>query len=183
MKLTDYYKRIQTLTEEERMAELDCLAHYYEADGKSDYSMIANICRSLRFSGIVDIGCAYGFQSDLFLENDLYYHGIDDWCTRFWNDGEKGISYQTEKYPCKVKTDITNLLAVSRLCVGYSMMDYESLSSDFPYLLVICTSKIVKELTSFYTIIATGKGKGNLFLLARKGNEDDMAYRLANSRN
>lgn len=135
MRVVDYYHYISDENFDLR-GERTCLESYLLARGQKDYEFAADLCEKLGLKGVVDIGCSYGFQSEIFVKKRLIYHGIDNSRTHFWNHGENHVTFQSEEYPCFVNVDTKKMLAFSRFCVGHTMKDYEKVSEDFTYLLV-----------------------------------------------
>lgn len=171
MSLRDYYNHVRKLTRDELAMEMDCIEHYYEAGGKEDYSMIADICTTLSMEGIIDIGCAYGHQSEVFLKHGLKYHGIDNWCHAFWNSDESGISYQTGQYPCEITVNKKNMLPVSRLCLGFELRDYAAIARDFDLILTDAPKEGRQELSKYFMFAAEING---YFLFVKKEKDHDI---------
>lgn len=153
MRAVDYYRYISDENFDPR-AEKTCLESYLLARGQKDYEFAADLCKKLELKGIVDIGCSYGFQSEVFLKKRLIYHGIDSSCARFWNHGENHVTFQSEEYPCFVNADTGKMLAFSRFCVGHTMKDYERLSGDFTYLLVDKKEETDSGLSRYFTHVS-----------------------------
>lgn len=153
MRVVDYYRYISdsnfNLSEER-----DRLESYLLAGGQKDYQLVADTCRKLGLRGVVDLGCSYGFQSEIFQEKRLKYHGIDNGCIHFWNGGGENITFQAEEYPCYVNVETRNMLAVSRFCVGYTMKDYEKLAKDFSCILVDKNGEAYYGLSRYFTYVS-----------------------------
>lgn len=66
---------------------------------------------------IVDIGCEYGFQSEIFPE--WSYLGIDQERARFFNQQRANVTYQVGTYPRELNPDITNSVVISCMSLGY----------------------------------------------------------------
>lgn len=98
-----------------------CLEHFFEISS-STYEEIVKYCIDNEVEGVVDIGCAYGYQSELFLVNDINYIGIDESSDYFWNS-EK-FTYYKVKYPCDMKK-YNNYLAISSLCISWNCYLHE----------------------------------------------------------
>ncbi len=153
MRVVDYYRFISDRNFD-LVTEREHLESYLLAGGKRDYQLAADTCRKLGLNGIVDLGCSHGFQSEIFQEKRLKYHGIDSGCIHFWNSGGENVTFQAEEYPCYINTDTRNMLAVSRFCVGYTMNDYERLAKDFSCILVDKNAAAYYGLSRYFTHIS-----------------------------
>lgn len=182
MQVIDYYKLLiadakrkgYANVDNNTLYRLDALAHYYEAEGKSDYEKLAYWCKLMGYKGVIDIGCAYGFQSEEFIKQGLRYHGIDEIKEDFFNADVEGVSYQVDKFPCEidenvwtydeypdiveqVKTGkqvyekICNVLPVSRLCLGYLVKDAYAISQLLDEVLIDCgNADFINEMKQYY---------------------------------
>lgn len=153
MRVADYYRYISD-ENFDLYTEKNCLESYLLAGGQKDYQLAADICRKLGMRGIVDLGCSYGFQSEIFQEKRLTYHGIDSRCTHFWNSGEENVTFQAEEYPCYINMDTKHMLAFSRFCIGQTMNDYGKLAEDFTYILVDKNAAAYYGLSKYFTHVS-----------------------------
>lgn len=67
---------------------------------------------------ILDIGCQFGFQSELFLDEESYI-GVDVWKHRFFNLENPKVSYQIGQYPSHLQFDVSNYVVFSSMSLGY----------------------------------------------------------------
>jgi len=66
---------------------------------------------------IIDIGCQYGFQSEIFLDNKSYT-GIDIYQHKFFNTDKTNVRYYIGAFPSDY-CDITNKIVVSVMSLGF----------------------------------------------------------------
>ncbi|WPS85331.1 class I SAM-dependent methyltransferase (plasmid) [Brevibacillus halotolerans] len=67
---------------------------------------------------ILDIGCQFGFQSELFLDEESYT-GVDVFRHRFFNQDIPNISYQIGSYPNQLSFDVSKYIVFSSMSLGY----------------------------------------------------------------
>lgn len=126
------------------LMEEDCINHFFECEGFKTYEKIHSFAKEKGFKNIVDIGCAVGHQSEIFVDSEINYIGIDDdWRGEFWNSDR--FSYLKMHYPAKIDVP-DNSLGVSVLCLGWNCYLYEgdetleaqakALSEDFKHCLL-----------------------------------------------
>lgn len=127
-RLTDRYKEIRELSRQDQgndayLSEMDTLGHFFEAGGVEHYSQIASFCKERNIKRVVDIGCAYGHQSEIFMHEDIDYLGIERGDDDFWNSDK--FTYVTGMYPCEIPVNQGDL-AVSVLCLGWNCYLHEN---------------------------------------------------------
>lgn len=66
---------------------------------------------------IVDIGCQFGFQTELFLNYD--YLGIDHYKLKFFNAEKPNINYVVGTFPNDVNIDLNESIVISCMSLGY----------------------------------------------------------------
>lgn len=103
-------------------SELDCLDNFFECEIYIKYDKILNFAENNGFKRIFDIGCAYGHQSEMFLNSVVEYVGIDEIPCTHWNT-EK-YKYISKHYPFKIEAHSDDL-AVSSLCLTWNCYLYE----------------------------------------------------------
>lgn len=144
------------------LMEYDSICHFFEG-GHERYEEISKYCIKNEFKKVFDIGCAYGFQSEVFLNNNINYVGIDAGNQNFWNKDK--FQYVVNEYPFKIDANDEDL-AISVLCLTWNCYLYEgettlrkqceALSRDFKNCLLymqIDKLNIVKEYFKSYKII------------------------------
>jgi len=114
-----------------------CLTHFFEVS-VDNYRYILNYCLKNNIKGIVDIGCAMGYQSELFLNNNIDYIGVDVSSNFFWNNNK--FIYIKNKYPFDL-SKYKDYLGVSCLCLSWNCYleegiktlegQFKQLSKDF----------------------------------------------------
>ena len=113
------------------------------------YKYVYDFCIARGIELIVDIGCAHGFQSELFLDTPVAYIGVDDGDGRYyWN--HQDFLYITARYPeillaefVPENPDAPPPLAVSILAIGWLhynrielLNQIDALSQDFYHCLL-----------------------------------------------
>lgn len=83
------------------------------------YSLILKDIKSrgLKAKRIIDIGCQYGVQSELF-KNDYEYVGIDTCDLRFFNDGDPKCKYIVGEFPF-LDVSFEDSIVISSMSLGY----------------------------------------------------------------
>lgn len=149
--------------------ELDCLEHVIQLD--DFYDFCTDYMCEHGIDTVVDIGCAYGHQSEAFLEENLGYIGIESsGDSPKWNIDK--CMYLTEKYPCKIPDGCR--FAVSNMCFEYFINDYEALAHDFDTVILNGLGKNTKVFELFdveeihYRPLIDGNRIWNLFILTNK---------------
>lgn len=89
--LKDRLKNLNLLYEENKdmkyLVEEDCIIHLFECESLKVYEKIAEHAIKLGVHRVIDIGCAYGHQSEVFLQDEIKYVGVtDDTKKGFWNE-------------------------------------------------------------------------------------------------
>lgn len=117
------------------------LDHFFEISLET-YEAILKYCKENDVLGIIDIGCAFGYQSEMFLLNGIDYIGIESGLDYFWNEDK--FKYIRGKYPCDIENN--NYLGVSSMCIswecyldnGLETLDdqFKRLSEDFKRCLI-----------------------------------------------
>lgn len=110
---------------------LYCITAAFSINTFEDYFTAYKVAVRNGFDTVIDIGCAAGHQAELFRGSTVRYVGIESCPGHFWRPDE--ITYFTQKYPCSIPNKIMDrrVLGVSRLCVGYLTIDYESIAQQF----------------------------------------------------
>lgn len=132
------------------LIEHDSLCSFFECSGAIRYKTILRFAKENNFKRIYDIGCANGYQSEIFLNSNVEYIGIDEYKSDFWNKEE--FKYIIDNYPFYIDTNEDDL-AVSVLCLTWNCYlsegeltlkkQCEQLKKDFKHcLLYICQEQI-----------------------------------------
>lgn len=125
------------------LMEDDCIGHLFECEGFETYQKIAQFCEDHDIQRVVDIGCAYGHQSEVFMQYDIDYVGLNDGKCDFWNRDE--FDYHVGTYPCKLPIQKGDL-GISVLCITWNVYLHDgqetlyqqckALSEDFEHCLI-----------------------------------------------
>jgi len=164
-----YEKKLSLITEgkdlskeEERQYDLTCMEghcidHFFGAEGYRTYGMIAEFCKTNGIERVFDIGCAYGHQSECFLQEGIDYVGVNTNKIDFWNADR--FEYVTGHYPCELPTK-KNDLAVSVLALTWNCYLYEkeetlkqqceALHRDFEHCLLYLTEGAMQYLSQYF---------------------------------
>lgn len=108
--------------DDECLREMYSIDVFFEAKTYETYELFADFCKRNNYKRVFDIGCAFGFQSEIFLNEGIGYVGINDGKLDFWN--KEIFEYIVGTYPFKIKAD-ENDLAVSSLCLFWNCYLYE----------------------------------------------------------
>ena len=121
--IKDLNRAIKKLSEyrDNLLRELNSLDHILECSIEN-YDFMIDFAIVNGFKRVVDIGCAYGHQSEL-CKDRIRYYGIDKSALNFYyNDKKtKKCIYESEKYPFYIPFDLfKDDLAISNLCIGWN---------------------------------------------------------------
>ncbi len=118
--MKDDIKRVNKVLERYRsncLMELNSLDHVLECSLKN-YDFMIDFAIKKGFKRVVDIGCAYGHQSEL-CKDRIKYIGIDEDNVDFYKE-TLNRGYIVGKYPCYIPTYYYNSLAISNLAIGWN---------------------------------------------------------------
>lgn len=103
--------------------EEDCVTHFYECKGFETYEKILEFAKQNHFEKVYDVGCAYGHQSEIFLDSGVEYVGVNESEIDYWNKDR--FKYISNHYPFEIQAGIKDL-AVSVLCLTWNCYLYEN---------------------------------------------------------
>lgn len=139
MEKREFKRTIKTLEEHRKqlLMEIDCIDHLLQAGSLINYDFMIDFAIKKGFKRVVDIGCAYGHQSEL-CRGRIEYVGIDEDLVGFYNVYEYNI-YYPNKYPFFTNGLFWNDLAICNLSIGWNCYDnekeakenFKALSEDF----------------------------------------------------
>lgn len=104
------------------LMEMDCIDHFFECEEYKTYGKILRFAENNGFKRVFDIGCAYGHQSEVFINSKVDYIGINEDECDYWNKDR--YKYISKHYPFEIKAN-ANDLAVSVLCLTWNCYLYE----------------------------------------------------------
>lgn len=120
------------------LEQLYCIDVFFECRTADKYRKAKEFCESKGYARIFDIGCAFGFQSEVFLGSEMDYVGIDGKEVDYHNKEE--FMYISQKYPFKIEAKEDDI-AISFLCLGWNCYlheeqktlneQFKALSKDF----------------------------------------------------
>lgn len=168
-RLVKRYEEISLLYREtlndEYLIEDHCIAHLFECEGLKNYETIALFCEEHDIKRVVDIGCAYGHQSEVFLQTNIDYIGVNDTQLDFWN--KEHFQYVTGAYPCELPLKKGDL-GISVLCLTWNCYLYEkektlinqceALQKDFEHCLIYVQPDHLKVISKYFKNIHHIKG-------------------------
>lgn len=96
--------------------EMDCIDHQFECEILDTYERIVGFAKEHNFQRIVDIGAAYGHQSECALNKGVGYLGVDEGVRNFWNADK--FTFVTARYPAPLPLENGDL-GVSVLCLTW----------------------------------------------------------------
>lgn len=162
-------------TEEEKldvMEEDDSLTHVFECDGIGTYESILRHAQQINGKRVVDIGCAYGHQSEIFVGSNVEYLGVSNHDSNFFNRDR--FDYVIGEYPCELPLQSGDI-GVSVLCLTWNVYltegektlheQCEALRRDFADCILYLPAHAV-EVVSEYFSEATRLGR-NLYHFKR----------------
>lgn len=123
---------------------LYCIEEYI-CSTKGFYELVLKYCLENDIKEIYDIGCCYGWQSEIFINNNIKYIGIECETLDFWN--KDNCTYINRKYPFPIKHN-KDAIAISNLCIGYLVKEFDELYS-FDTIILNCK---LDTFNSQYTI-------------------------------
>lgn len=106
----------------EAMMEDDSLCHVMESGRISIYENILLHAKSLKGKRVVDIGCAYGHQSEVFVDSGIEYVGVTNHISKFFN--RERFEYIPGQYPCELPLQSGDI-GVSVLCLTWNCYLHE----------------------------------------------------------
>lgn len=127
--------------------EMDCIDHLVQMGDFYDFCVDYMI--ESKIKTVVDIGCAYGHQSETFLMEGLTYIGIEV-CNegRKWNSDK--CHYIDGAYPCIIPAN--SRFAVSNMCFEYFINDYKILARDFDTVILSGLGEKAVEAEKYFNI-------------------------------
>lgn len=161
--LNNEFKRLQNLLlsqsgDEITMIKFDNLLTQFECEHLQTYGAVAHYLKQSRCRTVYDIGCAYGYQSEAFLQENINYYGIEGYFTGhgFWNQDH--FRYIEKEYPFKISAPEKSA-AVSSLCIGWPCYRYrediweeqaKALARDFNRVLLFTTPDFEEILKKYF---------------------------------
>lgn len=152
--------------------EMDCIDHLVQMGEFYDFCVDYMIESEIKTA--VDIGCAYGHQSEAFLMEGLTYIGIE-----VCNEGRKWKSnkchYIDSAYPCTIPDN--SRFAVSNMCFEYFINDYKALARDFDTVILSGLGEKAEEAEKYFNIEKVtymslfSNGTMSLYILKKENNK------------
>lgn len=168
--LSDLYSKDKNV---KHLMEDDCICHFLSYEGAKTYETIAAFAKEHNIQRVVDIGCAYGHQSETFLQEGIHYIGVSDHQAIFWNKDK--FPYFVSAYPCELPVQSGDL-AISVLCLTWNCYLYEgektlieqceALQRDFDHCLLYIQLDRLEFISRYFK--KTKQVKGNLYYFSNK---------------
>ena len=110
---------------DELLRQIDSLDNVLECS-LENYDFMIDFAIKMGFERVVDIGCAYGFQSEL-CEGRIKYYGINTHKLKFYKDSlNSSFRYCDQEYPFFIPYGIfKDNLAISNLALGWNCYQSE----------------------------------------------------------
>lgn len=160
-RLLDEYKRCRQLYDEthddQYIQKTYSLEHYFECETGQTYEFIKDFAKENGFHRVYDIGCAYGYQSEIFLNEGVDYIGINNDLLDYWN--KDVFRYITKTYPFRLANITKEELAISVMCLTWNCYLYEkdtlhdqclALSRDFDNVLLYMSNDKINEVSKYF---------------------------------
>lgn len=95
------------------------LSHFFQSS-MTIYLEMLNICQENNIEKVYDIGCGYGWQSEIFLRGGVKYTGIEVDKHIYWKENmADDINYINKEYPFKIETE-PNEAVISNMCLSWN---------------------------------------------------------------
>ncbi|MFW6028720.1 MAG: hypothetical protein ACOCRO_00555 [Halanaerobiales bacterium] len=95
------------------------LSHFFQS-GITTYLEMLNICQENNIVKVYDVGCGYGWQSEIFLRGGVKYTGIEVAKHTYWKENmTEDINYINKEYPFKIDSK-SNEAVVSNMCISWN---------------------------------------------------------------
>lgn len=148
-----------------RFMEADSIMHFLGAGGVENYEQVVQFCQENHIQRVIDIGSAYGHQSECFLDTTIEYIGVDNEMQDGWNS--ERYTYIQGSYPCPLPTKADDL-AVSVLCLTWNCYLHEgertlhqqckSLAKDFSHALLYASKSAKDTLKQYFSSVEAVDG-------------------------
>lgn len=159
-KYSRLYKEYNSLfNDESKIQEHYSLTHFFECNSSYIYEKILEFCINNNYTRVFDIGCAFGYQSEVFIDSNIDYVGIDTLKLNFWNS--EIYTYISKQYPFPLKTK-SNDIAVSVLCLTWPCYLYNGkeslhkqlsqLSKDFNAALLYVPENMLNTISEYFPV-------------------------------
>lgn len=145
-RLVERYKYLKerAFEDDQALREFDSLGHVFECGGIEHYRIAMEHAKKIGARRVFDVGCAYGHQSEVFVDSGVDYVGINNHdLVEFWNRDR--YEYLVGEYPMDIKTSKSDM-AVSVLCLTWNCYLFdgietlkaqcEALARDFNHVLL-----------------------------------------------
>lgn len=167
-RLKELYKLSSETGDVKYMEEDDSLCHIMDIERLGIYKKIAEVAKQKGAKRVIDIGCAFGHQSEVFLKEELTYLGVTNHESEFWN--RDVFEYVVNSYPCELPVQKGDM-AVSVLCLTWNIYlvegektlreQCESLQRDFEHCLIYVQKNHVDVLKEYFNM--SEHVEGNLY--------------------
>lgn len=157
--LSKLYREAKTREEQlDSMEEDDSLAHVVECGGIGTYESILRHVKQLNGKRVIDIGCAYGHQSEVFVDSGVEYVGVTNHRSNFFNRDR--FEYVIGQYPCELPLRPGDI-GVSVLCLTWNVYltegektlheQCEALKRDFADCILYLPAHAVEVVSGYFS--------------------------------
>ena len=146
----------QKRDDDKYLMELDSLLHVMER--LSIYEDILEHVKKIGGKRVIDIGCANGHQSEVFIHSGVKYSGLELFEVDFFNN--ETCEYQVATYPCELKTSCGDV-GVSVLCLTWNCFLWDgektlhqqcaALKRDFSDCILYTTSDKIPVIKKYFS--------------------------------
>lgn len=145
----------QKRDDDKYLMELDSLLHVMER--LSIYEDILEHVKKIGGKRVIDIGCANGHQSEVFIDSEVKYSGLELFEVDFFN--RDTCEYKVATYPCELNTSDGDV-GVSVLCLTWNCFLWDgektlhqqcaALKRDFSDCILYTTSDKLPVITQYF---------------------------------
>ena len=157
-RLNDYYTKLINLEQPSNYDDQRTYSLLCGMECISNYEFIRDFCLKNNFKNVFDIGCCFGYQSEVFYQAGINYRGLDEFNSEdMWNSDI--YEYQMGCFPCEVAAKKEEL-AISVLCLGWNCYlhegentlneQFESLAKQFRFSLIYMQNEFVPIVSKYF---------------------------------
>lgn len=160
-RIIDFREKLKEMCEGirdiKRLEQIYSIDTFFEAEVYKTYEIFAKFCKEKGYKRVFDIGSGFGFQSEIFLNKDIDYVGINDCNLDFWNKDK--FKYIINTYPFKIETKEKDI-AISSYCLTWNCYLWEkektlkkqceALARDFNYCLLYAQKDKIEFVKKYF---------------------------------
>lgn len=117
-------KQYKKTKDKDLLMEIYSLDHYFECETYKTYGDILKKVMDTEKTKVVDIGCGFGHQSDVFMKKGIDYSGIERSNLNFFN--KDSFEYFVGEYPKDfMERNFKDSIGISVLFIGWECYFFE----------------------------------------------------------